>query len=172
MTHWVEGNNRILAITRMTWITSFLFISCLDQFCLDNSRNPVSMGLRANTSDKNRKPIYAIKRTGGLCEWLLQSVTQWLDQLDYQSSFVSVSISRITWINGLVIHFSKQIAPNKCQTYRMKVLSFTSFFLIVNLVGFGQILIQILTKKARYQDIRTLIIISCWSISKTFNFPS
>ena len=96
MTHWVEGNNRILAITRITWITRFLFISCLDQFCLDNSRNPVSMGLRANTSDKNRKPIYAIKRTGGLCEWLLQSVTQWLDQLDYQSSFVSVSISRIT----------------------------------------------------------------------------
>ena len=34
MTHWVQGNNRILSITRNTWITSFLFISCLDQFCL------------------------------------------------------------------------------------------------------------------------------------------
>ena len=96
MTHWVQGNSRILTITRITWITSFLFLSCLDQFCLDTSRNPVSMGLRANTSDKNRKPIYVIKRTSGLCEWLLQSVTQWLDQLDYQSSFVCVLISRIT----------------------------------------------------------------------------
>ena len=34
MTHWVQGNNRILSITRNTWITSFLFISCLNQFCL------------------------------------------------------------------------------------------------------------------------------------------
>ena len=60
------------------------------------SRNPVSMGLHANASDKNPKPIYVSKRTSGLCEWLLQSVTQWLYQLDHQSSFVCVSISRIT----------------------------------------------------------------------------
>ena len=114
------------------------------------SRNPVSMGLHVNTNNKNSKPIYVIKRTSGLCEWLLQSVTQWLDQLDHQSSFVCVSISRITWINGSLIHFSKQIAPNKCQAYRMKVLSFTLFFLSLTLhysVGFGQILIQILMKK-------------------------
>ena len=88
--------------------------------------------------------------TSGLCEWLLQSVTQWLDQLDHQSSFVCVSISRIIRMNRSVIHFSKQIAPNKCQAYRMKVLSFTLFFLSLTLhysVGFGQILIQILMKK-------------------------
>ena len=71
------------------------------------SRNPVSMGWHANTSDKNPKPIYVIERTSGLCEWLLKSVTQWLDQLDHQSSFVGVSLSRITWINGSLIHFSK-----------------------------------------------------------------
>ena len=34
MNHWIQGNNRILTITRITWITSFLFISCLNQFCL------------------------------------------------------------------------------------------------------------------------------------------
>ena len=34
MTHWIQGNSRILNITRITWITRFLFISCLDQFCL------------------------------------------------------------------------------------------------------------------------------------------
>ena len=54
------------------------------------------MGLHANTSDKNSKPFYVIKRTSGLCEWLLQSFTQWLDQLDHQSSFACVSISWIT----------------------------------------------------------------------------
>ena len=128
MTDWIHGNNSILTITQITWISLFIFISCLDQFCPDTSRNPVSMGSRANTSDKNPKPIYVIKRTSGLCEWLLQSVTQWLDQLDHQGSFVCVSISRITWINASVIHFFKQIAPNKCQAYRMKALSFTSRF--------------------------------------------
>ena len=106
MTHWIQGNNRILTITWIIWITRFLFILVSISFA-HTSHNPVSMGLRANTSDKNLKPIYVIKRTSGLCEWLLQSVTQWLDQLDHQSSFVCVSISRITWINGSVIHFSK-----------------------------------------------------------------
>ena len=110
--HWIQGNNRILAITRITWITRFLFISCLDQFRSNNVMgqmwNPVTMGSRANTSDKNLKPIHVIKRKSGLCEWLLQSITQSLDQLDYQSSFVCVSISRITWINGSVIHFWKK----------------------------------------------------------------
>ena len=71
------------------------------------SRNPVTMELRASTSDKNSKPIYVIKRTSGLCEWLLQSVTEWLDKLHHQSSFVCVSIC-INWINGSVIPF-----PNK-----------------------------------------------------------
>ena len=82
----------------------------------------------ANASDKNPKSLYVIKRTSDLCEWLLQSVTQWLDQLDHQSLFVCVSISLISYINGSVIHFSKQIAPNKCQAHRMKVLSFTLSF--------------------------------------------
>ena len=45
------------------------------------SGKPVTMGLSGNISDKNPKPIYVIKRISGLCEWLLQSVTQWLDQL-------------------------------------------------------------------------------------------
>ena len=111
MTYWIQGNNRILTITWITCISRFLFISCLDQFCLDTSWNPMSMGLCTNTSDKNPKPIYVIKRTSSLCEWLLQSVTQWLDQLNHQGSFVCVSISRITRINGLVIYFSKQNSP-------------------------------------------------------------
>ena len=34
MTDWIHGNNRILTVTQITWISLFLFISCLDQFCL------------------------------------------------------------------------------------------------------------------------------------------
>ena len=113
------------------------------------------MGLRANTSDKNPKPICVIKRTSGLCEWLLQSVTQWLDQLDHQGSFVCVSISRITWINASVIHFFKQIAPNKCQAYRMKVLSFTLRFSYrqhyITLSDLVKFWIQILMKKLGFR---------------------
>ena len=56
-THWIQGKNRILAVTRITWITGFLFISCLDQFVY-TSRNPVTMGLRANTSDKKINSKY------------------------------------------------------------------------------------------------------------------
>ena len=123
-THWIQGNNRILTITRIAWITRFPFISCLDQFCLYFPKSSVK-GILRKHKWKNPKSIYVIKRTSGLCEWLLQSVTQWLDQLDHQSTFVCVSISRITWINGSGIHFSKQITPYKCQAYRMKVLSFT-----------------------------------------------
>ena len=98
MTNWIQGDNRILTITRITWITRFPFISCLDQFCLYFPKFSVN-GI---PSDNNLKSIYLMKRTSGLCEWLLQSVTQWIDQLDHQSSFVCVSISRIIWINGSV----------------------------------------------------------------------
>ena len=97
MTFWIHGNNRVLTITRITWITRFLFYLFLVLISFAYTfRNPVSMGLCGNTNDKNLIPIYVIKRTSGLCESLLQSVTQWLDQLDHQSLFVFVSISRIT----------------------------------------------------------------------------
>ena len=34
MPHWIQATKRILTITWITWITCFLFISFLDQFCL------------------------------------------------------------------------------------------------------------------------------------------
>ena len=52
MSHWIQGNNRILTITRITCITRFLFISCLDQFylCFPKSSNN---GIARKQSDKN-----------------------------------------------------------------------------------------------------------------------
>ena len=107
MIHSIQGNNNYSNHLDHSFFIYFLSRSVLAY----TSRNPVSMGLRAKSSGKNRKPIYVIKRTSGLCEWLLQSVTQWLDQLDHQSSFVCVLISRITWINGSVIHFFQTNSP-------------------------------------------------------------
>ena len=68
---------------------------------------------------KSKSYNYVIRRPSGSCE----SITQWLDQVDRQSS-----TSWITWINESLIHFSKQIAPNKWQACRMKILSLTLSF--------------------------------------------
>ena len=78
-THWVQGNNRILTITRITWITRFPFISCLGQYCLDTSRNPVSMGLHANTGDKNPKPVFDVQAAcmNGFSNQLLNGLISW-----------------------------------------------------------------------------------------------
>ena len=34
MIHSIQGNKRILTISRIAWITRFLFIACFNQFCL------------------------------------------------------------------------------------------------------------------------------------------
>ena len=53
--------------------------------------------------------------------------SQWLDQLDYQSSFIWRSISRIIGIQ-ITDPFFQINSPNKCQTHRKKVLSLTLSF--------------------------------------------
>ena len=61
------------------------------------SLNPISIEFMCkHKSEKSETYKYVIKHTSISCEWLLQSVTQWLDQLDHQSPFIWVSISRIT----------------------------------------------------------------------------
>ena len=52
-----------------------------------------------------------------------------------QGSFVWVSISQITWINGPPIHPSKQIAFYKSQAHRIKdFISYIRFFLSLTLL--------------------------------------
>ena len=98
MNYGIQGNNRILTITRITWITRFPFISCLDQFCLYFPKSSVNEIPTQTQVRKSETYNYVIKSTSGLCEWMngSSSVTQWLGQLDHQSSFIWVSISRIT----------------------------------------------------------------------------
>ena len=77
------------------------------------SRNPVSMGLRtkhklqkADTYKHNQTYKRLVRMAAPISYSVAWSVGS-------PSSFVCVSTSRITWINGSVIQFSKQIAPNK-----------------------------------------------------------
>ena len=71
VTHWIQGKNRILTIT---WITRFLFISCLDQFCL-----------------------YFPKSIKGLFVWTLGSVIRMI-QLISALKELFFSCFSITWI--------------------------------------------------------------------------
>ena len=64
ITHRIQDNNIIPTIVRI-----YLFLVSIS-FAY-TSRNPVSMQFHANTSDKNLKPIYVIKRTSNLCLWML-----------------------------------------------------------------------------------------------------
>ena len=93
MPHWVVMTG-FLQLLESLGSQFYLFLISISLAYI--SQNPVTMGLHANTSDKNLKPIYVIKRRSSLCEWLLRSVTQWLDLLYHQGSFFCVSISRIT----------------------------------------------------------------------------
>ena len=96
ITHWIQNKNTILKITRITGSLVFYLFLLLFSFAY-TFLNPVTMTKIAQTPvTKNAKPTYVIKRTSGLCEWLLRSVTQWLNQLDPQSSFVCGSVSHIT----------------------------------------------------------------------------
>ena len=57
MTHWIQGNNTILTITWITWITRFLFISCLDQFCLYFPKSSVNGIARKHKREKSETYI-------------------------------------------------------------------------------------------------------------------
>ena len=57
MTYWIQGNNKILTITWITWITRFLFISCLDQFCLYLPKSGVNGIARKHKCQKSETYI-------------------------------------------------------------------------------------------------------------------
>ena len=57
MTYWIQGNNRILTITWVAWITRFLFISCLDQFYLYLPKSGVNVIARKQKWQKSETYI-------------------------------------------------------------------------------------------------------------------
>ena len=65
---------------------------------------------------------------------LPEILCQWDFRGNGSSKCICWSISRITGINGSMIHFFKQIFPNKCQAYRMKFLTLTLSFFNVDII--------------------------------------
>ena len=70
------------------------------------------MSMKFPRKDKWETYNCVIKRTNGCSK---------LDQLDQQGSFVWVSVSRITWVNGSLTYLFKQIASHKNQAHRMRL---------------------------------------------------
>ena len=72
-THWIQGNNRILTITRIAWITRFPFISCLDQFCLYFPKSSVKGILRKHKWKKSE--IYIRNQTYKRLVWMAAPIS-------------------------------------------------------------------------------------------------
>ena len=109
---------------------SLVSISYFDQFRLYFPKSNVN-GILCKHKWKKPK-TYIRNQTYKWLVWMTPLISYTMaDQLDHQSSFVCVSVSRITWISRSMIHFSKQIAPNKCQAYRIVTKwLLKSFFLV------------------------------------------
>ena len=131
MTHWIQDNNSILAITRIAWITRFLFISCLDQFCLHFPKSSVNGVARKHKWQKSE--TYILNRTYKRLVWMAAQISYSMAWSVGSPKFICWCITFSHYLNQRIIDSFFQIAPNKCQAYRMKVLSFTLSFLIVNI---------------------------------------
>ena len=82
MTHWIQSNNRILTITRITWITRVLFISCLDQFCLyfpKSSNSGIARKRKWQKSETyirnetNKQPVWMATSISHSVAWIVGS---------------------------------------------------------------------------------------------------
>ena len=127
MTHCIWGNNKILTVTRITWITRFLFISCLDQFCLYFPKSSVNGIGRKHKWQKSETyiPNQKFKRLVRMAAPVSYSMVWSVGS----PKFICLSINFSHYLNQRIIDpFSQTNSPNKCEAYRMKVLSFTLKF--------------------------------------------
>ena len=127
MTHCIRGNNKILTVTRITWITRFLFISCLDQFCLYFLKSSVNGIGRKHKWQKSETyiPNQKFKRLVRIAAPVSYSIVWSVGS----PKFICLSINFSHYLNQRIIDpFSQTNSPNKCEAYRMKVLSFTLKF--------------------------------------------
>ena len=97
MTHWIQGNNRILTITRITWITSFLFISCLNQFCLYfpiSSNNGIA---RKHKWEKSE--TYIRNKTYKRLVWMAAPISYSMAWSTGAPMFISLCINFLHYLN-------------------------------------------------------------------------
>ena len=127
MSHWIQGNNRILTITRITCITRFLFISCLDQFCLyfpKSSNNGIARKHKWQKSE-----TYIRNQTYKRLVWTVALISYSMAWSVGSPKFICLCINFSHYLNQRIIDpFFQTNSPNKCEAYRMKVLSFTLRF--------------------------------------------
>ena len=100
MTRWIQGNNRILTITRITWITHFLFISCLDQFCLYFLKSNVNGIARKRKWQKFE--TYIRNQMGKWLVWMTAPITYSMAWSVGSPKFICLCISFSHYLNQLI----------------------------------------------------------------------
>ena len=97
MTHLTQGNNRILAIIRITWITHFLFISCLDQFCLYFPKSNVNGITRKHKWQKFE--IYIRNQTYKRLVWIAAPISYSMSWSVGSPKFICLCINLSHYLN-------------------------------------------------------------------------
>ena len=97
MTHLIHGNDRILTITRITWITRFLFIPCLDQFCLYFHKSRVHGIARKRKWQKSE--TYIRNQTYKRLVWMAASISFSMAWSVVSAKFICLCISFSHYLN-------------------------------------------------------------------------
>ena len=95
-THWIQGNNRILTITRIAWVTRFPFISCLDQFCLYFPKSSVKGILRKQVK---KSEIYIRNQTYKRLVWMAAPISFSMAWSVGSSKFICLCINFSHYLN-------------------------------------------------------------------------
>ena len=142
---WIQSNNRILTITRITWITRFPFTSCFDQFCLYFPKSGVNGIERKQKWQKSE--TYISNQTYMRLLWMAAPISYAMALSVWSPKFICLCINFSHYLNQRISDpFCKQTAPNKCPSiWTEGFMIFIKFLLLTlhNSVGFGQIQIQI-----------------------------
>ena len=109
-THSIQGNNRIHTITRITWITRFLFISCLDQFCLYFPKSIVNGIARKHRWQKSW--TYIRNQTYKRLVWMAAPISYSMALSIGSPKFICLCINFLHYLNQRIIDpFSQTNTP-------------------------------------------------------------
>ena len=100
-TNWIQGNNRILTITQIIWITCFLFISCLNQFCLYFPKSSVNDIARKHKWQKSK--TYICNQIYKQLEWMAAPISYSMALSVGSPKFICLCINFLHFLNERII---------------------------------------------------------------------
>ena len=97
---WIQSNNRILTITRITWISRFLSTSCFDQFCQYFPKSGVNGIARKQKWQKSE--TYGSNQTYKLV-WMAASISYSMALSVWSPKFICLCINFSHYLNQQII---------------------------------------------------------------------